>query len=230
MRSAAFLVLFFFYAIFAQDKHFGVKAGITFANFWGDGVDLLNNQIASTGTDFDDKNLLRFGISLFTSKEVLPDLFSIQTEISYIQTGKSWKVTTDGASRDVQIQTDYLQFPWLIKLSFPVWLRPNLYTGPAISFMFRSRVHNLTSTVDAIPFFGDQQAGSDVFEYKTNVIDLGLVSGIDLMAPLGPGNIVIDLRYYLGGLNVFNFPQGNKIRNYYFAIEAGYAFNIPGEY
>jgi hypothetical protein len=88
----------------------------------------------------------------------------------------------------------------------------------------------LTSTVDAIPFFGDQQAGSDVFEYKTNVIDLGLVSGIDLMAPLGPGNIVIDLRYYLGGLNVFNFPQGNKIRNYYFAIEAGYAFNIPGEY
>jgi hypothetical protein len=230
MRITTILILTIFFASSAQDKYVGIKAGVTFANFWGDGVDRLNNQIASTGTGFDDKNLIRFRASFFTSKEILPDLFGIQTEISWIETGKAWEITVNGEKKNVQIQTDYLQFPWLVKLSLPIWLRPSLYTGPAFSIMFRSRLKNTNAVLDTIPFIGIQQAGSEIFEYKTNIIDLGLVSGLDVMLPLGPGNVIIDLRYYLGGLDVFNFPQGKSIRNYHFAIEAGYAFNFPGGY
>lgn len=230
MRATLLMLLVCFGTLLGQDKFIGIKAGVTFANFWGDGVDRLNDQIASSGTDFDSKNLFRFRASFFTSKEILPDFLSIQTELDYIQTGKAWEITTNGEKQNVQIQTDYLQFPWLIKLSLPLWLRPHIYTGPAFSFMFRSRLNDANTILDTLPFFGAQQAGSRVFEYKTNVIDIGLVSGLDLIFPFGPGNGIIDLRYYLGGLNVFNFPQGNDIRNYNFSIEAGYAFNFPGGY
>jgi hypothetical protein len=230
MRSAVLLVLCVCILTPAQDKFVGIKAGITIANFQGDGMDRLNDQIASSGTDFDERNLYRFRISFFRSKEILPDLFGIQSEISWIQTGKAWQISIDGETQDVQIQTDYLQFPWLIKISLPLWLRPNIYTGPAISMMLRSRLNNVNSVLDTIPFFNMQQSGSDIFEYKTNVFDIGLVSGLDMMVPLGPGNLIIDLRYYLGGLNVFNFPHSGPIRNYHFAVEAGYALNFPGGY
>ncbi len=230
MRTMMLLLFIFCTTLFSQDKFIGIKAGVTFANYWGDGVDQLDAQIASSGVDFDSKNLFRFRASFFTSKEIFPDFLSIQSELDYIQTGKAWEITINGEKQDVQIQTDYLQFPWLVKLSLPLWLRPHIYTGPAFSIMFRSRLNDVNTILDTIPFFGTQQAGSNVFEYKTNVIDIGLVAGLDLIFPFGPGNGIIDLRYYLGGLNAFNFPQGNNIRNYNFSIEAGYAFNFPGGY
>lgn len=230
MKIILLMILSAFILISAQDRFVGIKAGITIANFTGNGMDRLNDQIASSGTDFDERNLYRFKISFFSSKEILPDLFGIQSEICWIQTGKTWQISINGESQDVQIQTDYLQFPWLIKLSLPIWLRPNVYTGPAISMMFRSRLNNVNNVLDTIPFFSTQQTGSKIFEYKTNVLDIGLVSGLDIMLPLGPGNLIIDLRYYLGGLNVFNFPHSGSIRNYNFAIEAGYGLNFPGAY
>jgi hypothetical protein len=226
----SFIVITIFNHIHAQDRYIGVKGGFSISNLLGEGMDGLNSQLDAVSSNLDEKNLYWFTTGFFSSREILPDLFSIQTELLYLRNGKQWDITIDGTTYDINLSVDYLQFPWLVKLSLPVWLRPTIYTGPSISFMFRSRINNLPPDLDAVPFFEDAESGSAVYEYATNVFDIGLVSGLDVIFPFGPGFGLVDLRFNLGGLNVFNYPASDNIRSYNFLLMAGYAFNFGGGY
>ena len=214
----------------AQGKSIGVKGGISFANYWGEGTTKLNDQIASAISDLDERNQIYFTVSVFSSKEILPDLLSIQSEILYSRGGKSWEGTLNGEKVTFGIQTDYLQMPWLAKLSFPVFLKPTIYAGPHISWMFRSRFNDAPSALDTLPIFQQVDVNGKVLTGDVNVIDLGLTTGLEISFPLSIGRIVVDGRYTLGGLDVFNFSQGSQIKNYSFLIMLGYALNFGGSY
>jgi hypothetical protein len=61
------------------------------------------------------------------------------------------------------------------------------------------------------------------WDYARNPVDVGFVTGFGAQMPAGPGMVDLDLRYYHGALNVFNFNDSGKIRNYAFLILIGYS-------
>lgn len=212
---------------YSQSRSFGIKGGLSISNFWGSGMDNLNAQI-----DTDEKNLLWGTVSVFATKEFIPDLISLQTELVYSRNGKRWSGDVGGSNVDLRINTDNITMPWLVKLNIPVIMKPSIYVGPHVSWMFRSRVEDLNGGIAATPFFTriGRVAGDELFERFTNVIDLGLTAGIDFSIPAGPGSAVVDLRYNQGFINVFNFESGDNIRNYSFHIMAGYQLEFGSDF
>jgi hypothetical protein len=208
------------------DRSFGVKGGFMLSNFWGSGTDNLNSSVRQVITDVDERNLKWFCVSAFSSHSIIPDLASIQSELVYYRGGKFYKGTFGGAEHHPSIEVDYLALPIMLKIHFPFPLKPSVYVGPQISWMFRSRVHNFPSTLDTTAFFEGTTPSQVVFNSHTNVVDLGFVAGLDFGIPFGPGDIVLDGRYQLGALDVFNYAAGRKVRNYAFLFMVGYAFNF----
>lgn len=228
-KSVIILILFLLsYSISSgQDRTFGIKGGFSISNFWGDGTDRFNDQIRSVIPDLDEQNLYWFSVGFFNVKEILPDFLSVQTELLYARGGKNWEGTLNGSDISMDIFADYIQMPWLVKITIPVILRPRIYFGPNVSLMFRSRIDGAPEEViDSL--LGETADIGGVFERYTNVIDIGLTTGLDFDIPFGPGNLVFDFRFNLGALNVFNFSNGSNVRNYNFILMAGYSIDFGG--
>lgn len=208
------------------DKAFGIKGGYIISNYWGDGTTSLNSSIRSVIPDVDERNLQYFCVSAFSSHAIIPDLASVQSELVYYRGGKFYKGTSGGAEHHASIEVDYLAIPVMLKIHFPFPLKPSVYVGPQISWMFRSRVNHFPSTLDSTAFFSGTTPSQVVFNSHTNVVDLGFVAGLDFRIPFGLGNIVLDGRYQLGALDVFNYAAGRKVRNYAFLFMLGYEFDF----
>lgn len=231
MKKAAFLsvlILLAFSGSYGQ-RTFGIKGGFTISNFWGDGTDGFNDQIRSVAPDLDEQNLYWFSAGFFNVRELLPDFLSVQTELLYVRGGKNWEGSVGGTDFSLDIFADYLQMPWLAKVTIPVVLRPRIYFGPYVSWMFRARIDDAPPGVIAA-LVGDTLEVGGLFERYTNIIDIGLTTGLDFDIPFGPGNLVLDFRFDLGALNVFNFPAAADVRNYIFMFMAGYSVDFGGEY
>ncbi len=216
-------------AVFAQNgKMYGIKGGYTLSNFWGDGTDNLTNSLEAVTTNLDERNFPWFTVSLFSSRELIPDFAAVQSELVYIRGGKAFKGTFGGAERHFSLEVDYIQMPFMLKILFPFPVKPSIYAGPYISWMFRSRVNNLPSTASTTSFFEGNDVAGEVYNQNTNVIDIGFVSGLDFAIPFGPGSIVLDGRFQLGALDVYNYANARKVRNYIFSIMGGYALDFGG--
>ncbi|NLE00807.1 MAG: PorT family protein [Fibrobacter sp.] len=211
---------------FAQ-KSYGIKGGFTISNFWGPGSQNLNDLFRSELPTLDERNLYWFTVGIFTTRELLPDFASVQTELLYMRGGKNWVESSSG-DNSFQVFADYLQMPALLKITIPVILRPRIYVGPYISYMFRARAQKIPSTLEDNAFFDGKGAGSELFERYTNVIDLGMTTGFDFDVPFGPGSFVFDFRYNLGAVNVFNVAPASGLRNYNFLFMAGYKISVGG--
>ncbi len=232
MRKAVTLMMIIFSSwagICGQDKTIGIKGGFTIANFWGDGSDNLNGRLRTEIPNLDEQNLYWFTVGIFNTRNVLQDLFAVQTELIYMRGGKNWEGTIDGKKVSFDVFADYLQMPWLAKITIPVLFRPQIYFGPYLSWMFRAR---LTDAPDGIAetIIGDAVTVAEVFERYTNTIDLGLTTGIDFGIPFGPGNLIFDFRYNLGAINVFNTVPAASVRNYLFLMMVGYSIEIVSSY
>jgi hypothetical protein len=221
------LIVFLPIILTAQtEKTYGIKGGYTLSNYWGSGTDNLNSSVASVTTNLDERNLPWFSVNLFSSHMLIPDFTSVQSELVYCRGGKAYKGTFGGVERHFSLEVDYLAMPFMLKIHFPLPLKPSIYAGPQISWMFRSRANNFPSGIDTTAFFSGTNASGEVFNRNTNVIDLGFVAGLDFGIPFGPGDIVLDGRYQMGALDVFNYAAGRKVRNYSFMFMLGYAFNF----
>ncbi len=231
MKAVTFMIIIFssWACIYGQDKTIGIKGGFTIANFWGDGADNLNGRLRTEIPNLDEQNLYWFTVGLFNTRNVLPDLFSVQTEIIYMRGGKNWEGSIDGEVYSFDVFADYLQMPWLAKITIPVLFRPHVYFGPYLSWMFRARLTDAPAGV-AETIIGDDVTVGEIFERYTNTIDLGLTTGIDFGIPFGPGNMVFDFRYNLGAINVFNTVPTASVRNYVFLLMAGYSIEISSGY
>lgn len=212
----------------AQSKAYGVKGGFILSNFWGNGMDNLNSSLKNVTNNLDERNLKWFAVSLFSSHELIPDFASVQSELVYYRGGKSYTADFAGSSQNIDLFQDYLQLPFMLKIHFPFPFKPSIYAGPQISWMFRSRVVNVPTAATSTPFFAGKDIAGQVWNANTDVFDLGLVAGMDFSIPYGPGIIVIDGRYNMGVIDVYNYEAGSKVRNYAFMIMAGYAFDFGG--
>ncbi len=208
---------------------FGIKGGAALSNFWGEGSVRLSEQMANVGA-VDEQNQVWFSLGVFRSRDLLPDFLSTQSEILYSRGGKSWAVTPEGnGEQKMTLSIDYLQMPSFAKVRFPFpVMATDAYFGPQISWAFRARSHNVSAALDTLPFFADFDAQARLMDREMNVIDLGFVTGLMFDFPVGPGLLVLDFRYQMGFLNVYNFVEANQIKNYSFLFMLGYAFEFGG--
>lgn len=214
--------------ILAQDKTFGIKGGFAISNFWGGGTDRFNNQFRAVTPDLDEQNLYYFTVGFFNSRNLLPDFLAIQTELLYVRGGKNWEGTVGGDDFSFDLYADYIQMPWLVKITIPVLLRPRIYFGPYLSWMFRARVTGVPVELESAAFFEGVDVQGELFERYTNTIDVGMSAGLDFDVPFGPGNLVFDFRFNLGALDVFNIPEAKDVRNYVFLLSLGYSIEFGG--
>jgi hypothetical protein len=216
--------------VYPQDSHIGVKGGISLAAFRNSST--ITNSLKTAFANVNADPYVWWTASLYFSREILKNALSTQMEIMYLRQGEAWELSGEKGKESNEahfsFHTDYLQIPFLVKILFPVSpaLFPYIYIGPDVSFALRSRMTENkalpASLQNSSTFFRSITVSESVFDYARNTIDAGFMTGFGFKIPAGPGAVDIDLRYNFGALNVFNFPAGDKIRNYSFAIMVGY--------
>ncbi len=122
------IILFWSTSVAAQDVNFGLKAGLNFANIYGDDSD--GNMKAG---------LVVGGLAKFAVTET----FAFQPEILYSQQGT--KGEEDGAS--VKFKNDYLMIPLMAKM----YVSPdfNIQIGPQIGFLLSAKIKGESGGVEA---------------------------------------------------------------------------------
>jgi hypothetical protein len=209
---------------FSQDTHYGIKAGVSWSLFRN--ASPISDALKEAIPGVKSEPFFFWSASYYTSREILKRLFATQMEIIYTRTGESWNIGNDD---HFQLRTDYLQIPFLFKFMMPVSqaVVPNVYIGPAIAFALRSRATNIqllpAQLATNSAFFKNVNIRQSNFDYARNPIDVGFMTGFGVQIPAGPGTFDVDLRYNHGSLNVFNFNDGGKIRNYSFLAYVGYS-------
>jgi hypothetical protein len=190
---------------------YGVKAGLSLSNVtWGYDLEA-------------DKSVLRPTFGVFVAFNLSPH-WAIQPEINYLTTGERASETFDSTTIKYVESFDYLQVPVLVKFSFrPLGkITPVVFAGPAVAFLLRAH---------------EKEYLNGSLEYDTNIktllrtADLGLDFGLGAGMALGKLKGLLDLRYYLGLVNVYHRPAAmlmalveNSLRNNAFVVTLGVMF------
>src|SRR5690606_28120677 len=105
--------------------YFGVKGGVNFSSFTGDGYD-----------DFvDPEERTSFHLGLL-AEIPLSDRFSIQPEVLY--SGQGYDIASRDGADDVELQLDYINVPVLAK--FYLFNRFSIEAGPQIGFLVNKEI------------------------------------------------------------------------------------------
>lgn len=155
-------------SIFAQDFHYGIKAGANFA---------VQSEIA----DYFNNDNIRTGLSVGAfGNMAINNWLTLQTEVNYDQKG--------GKSESVVNKYDYLTVPVLAKFSLgksdKTALQFNLNAGPYAGFLLNAETEVEGSTVD--------------LKDNTENFEFGVIAGFGMKYPVANHNIVFDLRMGLG--------------------------------
>lgn len=189
-------------AVFAQLPTFGVRGGLSFANFAvSDGT---RSSTAST--------VNTFALGVFADFKTGTN-FSIQPGISYAGKGSVGADAKTGTTAD--IKTYYLQIPINIVYHFPaafghVYLGAGPYAGIALSGKAKGRY---SSTLNEDIHFGD---GPD--DFKRTDFGLNGIGGFEF-----EGGFIIGINYDLGLSSIVHLDP-ITIKNRVFGISAGYKF------
>jgi outer membrane protein with beta-barrel domain len=187
-------------ASFQPYLQFGLKGGLTIAGLYG----------GSSG-DWDGRTGFGFG---FILRWWISDSFVIQPELLYTMKGAEYSEDYLGSPLKITMEMDYLEVPILLKYYFPVdWaIKPHVFAGPSLGFKIND---DLKATYEgesiSIP-----DSVSDLKSYEA-----GLVFGVGLDYPLGPGSVNLDIRYSPSVTAVFN--SGDE-KNSVWAFTLGYVY------
>ncbi len=169
--------------------------------------------------------------------------FSLQPEILYTQKGYRTETFKNADSKKRDYTLNYLEVPVLAKISFgSESIKGYVNAGPSLGFGMggkwaKTDVSSATTkTEEASIKFGTEPAsysGKDL--YVDNRIDFGLQFGGGVGVKLGPGSLILDLRYGLGMTNLMKAipnqatSDANKTQNRVVAISIGYAIPLGGQ-
>jgi len=194
----------------ASTPDFGVKAGLSLSNV---------NWSYEFGSD---KSVLRPTFGVFAVFSLAKHL-AIQPEVNYVSTGE--KATESGMVTYVYAQSfGYLQVPVLVKYSFrPTGkITPVVFAGPAVAFLLSAREKEYLD--------GTLQYDESIKSYFKST-DLGLDFGLGAEMALGKMRGLVDLRYYLGLVDVYRRPEPaltaiveNSMKNNAFIVALGLTF------
>ena len=156
--------------------YFGVKGGVNFSSFNGDGYDDFVNPEERTS----------FHLGLLAEIPV-SDRFSIQPEVLYSAQG--YDIASIDGGDDIEYQLDYINVPVLAKVY--LFNRFSLEAGPQIGFLVHEEVDS-NPTGDG----GDFNLNNDQFKK----VDFGVGIG----ASYKISNFFISGRYTLGLTDIYD--------------------------
>ena len=205
----------------------GGRVGIDFANLGGD-------------AEGDSKTGFSIGVFLGSSYH---KLFSVYTELQYVQKGTKQELIVTGPSVDstvfianleAETKLSYLEILVPATLIIPVEgsnIRPRLYIGPTMALLLSCKVEAEAQLLGE--FFQDPFLPPDPFLpvdcgdfFKR--MDLGLVLGGGVDLSVGSGAITADVRYNLGLTNIDDSGSTFDVKNRVWQILVGYAFFFGG--
>lgn len=137
------------------------------------------------------------------------DMFSLQTELLYLQTRKHVENKLAGDWQRESYQ--YVSLPMLLRASYP-WGHNELYinAGPVVSYWLsgKGKVHHaevFEFDVDVLEYEMAFSGNEDTYRYlirEPNRLQLGVDVGLGAVFPMGPNFLMVDLRYTFGHTNM----------------------------
>lgn len=168
-------------SVHAQKAYIGIFGGPNFADL----------EIASkdeTWTDFDVKSKTKFGAGGFFGIS-LNKYISIQLEPMYVGKGG---VFTEPPIPDINIKSNQLEFPVIMKVGIGEKVRPYIIGGMWISFVLDASIE---TEVAGLLLVGDLTKIIKRTEY-------GVLSGAGISIPVWIGSVFIEGQYALGLTNL----------------------------
>ena len=173
------------------------KIGLAFARTSGDDI---SDEEAKTGL------LVGAAFNLPLDE----DLISLQPEVLYIQKG-----TKQDGSR-LRRRFNYVEVPILVKVSIGTdQIKGYFNAGPSLGFGVSSKQRLTDDSYGKVTFGGDPGFAKR--------IDVGLQFGGGVGFEAGPGSLILDLRYGVGLLNVY---EDRSLKNRALALSLGYALPL----
>jgi hypothetical protein len=188
-------------ATFGQIAGKGLKFGMTISNLNGAGAETgLTSQVGFSAGGFLILNLA--------------GVFSIQPEILFTQKGAEF----ESGANYYEYHYSYVEVPILLKLTLAnenAAIRPSIYAGPFVGFKASAKLETYLDP--------DQEESKEENLHSVRSIDAGFVVGAGADFRIGPGSILLDLRYGMSLLSAAT--TGAKITHSVIYAFLGYSFN-----
>jgi hypothetical protein len=225
----------------ALDLSAGIRGGLGVANFKGGGVDV-------TGVvPFDNKPLIgmtggvalnvKFNDIIGAEIDALYSMKGSKAEgdnsgIYYDLSAGGWGIVDTKAERKYTL--NYLDVPVLVKFLVPLKapVKPAFFMGPSFNLLLKSEMseHIDSTYYDSTHSVLDTQAVTDSLEDRkslTKPLQIGLTVGASAEMAMGPGDIVLDLRYSFGLADIYKKDSKlASLLNSHIAIMAGYNYRF----
>jgi hypothetical protein len=175
---------------------FGVKAGVNYTKFSGDGTDVLGDPEYKFGA-----------VGGLAANFGLSESLSIQPELLYSMKGAELK---GGVLEDFNFKLNYLELPIFFRYTLADGAGPFLQAGPQVGYLLNTKI----SDGDGNEIKGD----NDDFQK----LELGYAAAIGYQLESG---LSIEGRFN-GGINSIGKDDDayDQIRNRVFSIQLGYMF------
>ena len=183
--------------------NFGVKGGVNFSTFAGDGINDFNNPNSRTS----------FNLGLL-AEIPLSEKFSLQPEVLY--SGQGYDIADRQDANNIEYQLDYINVPLLAKYYVVDGL--GIEFGPQVAFLANSAI-DYNPSADS----GDISLDSDQFNKVGVDLDLGLSYKFN-------NGFFINGRYTYGLTDIYDNSFSNNLfsnadaRNSVFQAGIGFLF------
>ncbi len=167
---------------------FGIKGGVNFSNFYGDGINQYNDPNGRTS----------FNLGLLAEIPV-SDKFSVQPEVLY--SGQGYDIADRNDANDIEYQLDYINVPVLAKYYVTDGLA--LEAGPQVGFL-------VNSEIDYNPSNTNDNNSISLNEDQFNKLDLSVALGASYKFR---GGFFLSGRYNLGLSDIYDDSANNFFAN-----------------
>jgi hypothetical protein len=210
----------------------GVKSGATLGTLWGQGTDVLEDELREDFIQLGDEAVWAGTAGLFAAVH-FSDFAALQVELLYDRSGKGYEGTTrfSGTEYELAIALDYLTIPVLLKLMVPFLgdgFRPHLIVGPYLSARLSAQVNKLGELPPGVKSLGILTGfrAKEEADDETRAIDAGAAIGLGVDIRLGPGYLQLEIRGSSGFVGVFDErmlgANAEEIRNGMLWFTGGY--------
>jgi hypothetical protein len=200
-----------FAATDSQAQTIGFKLGPSFSTISTDEPGFNPGTL----TKFTGGGFIRFGMGGL----------AIQPELMYVTKGSKTSFSEEGFTADAELRLDYIEVPVLVVLPIGAGtsIAPFVYAGPAFSFEVGCSV---AFSAGGFEGSGDCDEGDVEGPAERKKLDVGIMGGLGLAIPMGPGAITLEGRYNFGLMNLNDSSEGGSIKNRSGAVLVGYSIPL----
>ena len=203
--------------VYGQRKaHFGLRAGLTFADLIidGRGFDTGNRFSSNTRTDYSTDVLVTGHIDGFV-EIALPHKFYLEPGISFTVLGTEYNYVKIYNKRHSSVNRDYSyegDKVLISQLNFPIWLKYNVIAG------LRPKIGTYIGYIATIKEKRDGYTYTMKDKYRNSDIDFGVGAGVEYHLPLG---LFFDVNCNVG---IINLSTRGEVNNIFLQTGVGYKF------